>query len=98
MDFNNTDKLLETIKSFVIDLKEIENITDQRTLAMVERRAVHKLQLAQVEVEMAGRDLYSAVNRRRGQIRRGDIYEDAKSDDARGSKPKSSRATKRSNR
>ena len=98
MDAKNTDKLLETVKSFVIDLKEIDSITDQRTLAMVERRAVNKLQLAQVEVEMAGRDLYAAVNRRRGQIRRGEIYVDDKSGISGGSKPKSSRTTKRSNR
>lgn len=71
MQHKNVDKLLETINSFVRDLCEVANAKDQRELAAVERRAVNKLQLAQVEIEMAGRDLYAIAQRRRGELRRG---------------------------
>lgn len=71
MQHKNVDKLLETINSFVRDLGEVANAKDQRELAAVERRAVNKLQLAQVEIEMAGRDLYAIAQRRRGELRRG---------------------------
>lgn len=98
MDFKNVEKLVETINSFVLDLHEIQKAPDHRTLSMIERRALNKLQLAQVEVEMAGRDLYDAANRRRGEIRRGEVYVDDKSSVSGGSKSKSSRTTKRSNR
>ena len=71
MKHDNVDKLLETVNSFVRDLDEVANAKDQRELASIERRAVNKLQLAQVEIEMAGRDLYAIVQRRRGELRRG---------------------------
>lgn len=71
MQHMNVDKLLETVNSFVSDLSEVANAKDQRELAVVERRAVNKLQLAQVEIEMAGRDLYAVAQRRRGELRRG---------------------------
>ena len=71
MQHKNVDKLLETVNSFVHDLGEVANAKDQRELAAVERRAVNKLQLAQVEIEMAGRDLYAIAQRRRGELRRG---------------------------
>ena len=71
MKHDNVDKLLETVNSFVRDLDEVANAKDQRELAAVERRAVNKLQLAQVEIEMAGRDLYAVAQRRRGELRRG---------------------------
>lgn len=71
MQHKNVDKLLETVNSFVSDLGEVANAKDQRELAAVERRAVNKLQLAQVEIEMAGRDLYAIAQRRRGELRRG---------------------------
>lgn len=71
MQHKNVDKLLETVNSFVRDLGEVANANDQRELAAVERRAVNKLQLAQVEIEMAGRDLYAIAQRRRGELRRG---------------------------
>lgn len=71
MTHKNVDKLLETVNSFVSDLDEVANAKDQRELAAVERRAVNKLQLAQVEIEMAGRDLYAIAQRRRGELRRG---------------------------
>jgi hypothetical protein len=63
--------LLETVNSFVRDLAEIQEAKDQKELAAIERRAVNKLQLAQVEIEMAGRDLYAVAQRRRGELRRG---------------------------
>lgn len=71
MKHENVDKLLETVNSFVRDLAEIQEAKDQKELASVERRAVSKLQLAQVEIEMAGRDLYAVAQRRRGELRRG---------------------------
>jgi len=71
MKHENVDKLLETVNSFVHDLDEVASAKDQRELAAVERRAVNKLQLAQVEIEMAGRDLYAIAQRRRGELRRG---------------------------
>lgn len=71
MQHKNVDKLLETVNSFVSDLSEVANSKDQKELAAVERRAVNKLQLAQVEIEMAGRDLYAIAQRRRGELRRG---------------------------
>lgn len=71
MKHENVDKLLETVNSFVRDLAEIQEAKDQKELAAIERRAVNKLQLAQVEIEMAGRDLYAVAQRRRGELRRG---------------------------
>lgn len=71
MKHDNVDKLLETVNSFVRDLAEIQEAKDQKELASIERRAVNKLQLAQVEIEMAGRDLYTVAQRRRGELRRG---------------------------
>lgn len=71
MKHDNVDKLLETVNSFVRDLAEIQEAKDQKELAAIERRAVNKLQLAQVEIEMAGRDLYAVAQRRRGELRRG---------------------------
>ncbi len=71
MNHDNVDKLLETVNSFVRDLAEIQEAKDQKELAVIERRAVNKLQLAQVEIEMAGRDLYVVAQRRRGELRRG---------------------------
>lgn len=71
MAYENVDKLLATVQSFVADIKEAEEAKDQRELASIERRAVNKLQLAEVEIEAAGRDLYNAVQRRRGELRRG---------------------------
>lgn len=71
MKHDNVDKLLETVNSFVRDLAEIQEAKDQKELASIERRAVSKLQLAQVEIEMAGRDLYAVAQRRRGELRRG---------------------------
>lgn len=68
---NNTDKLLETIKSFVDDLELIEKASTQVALSSLERRAVSKLQLAQVEIEMAGRDLYDNVQKKRSELRKG---------------------------
>lgn len=67
----NTDKLLETIKSFVDDLELIDKAGSQVKLSALERRAVNKLQLAQVEIEMAGRDLYDNVQNKRDELRRG---------------------------
>lgn len=67
----NTDKLLETIRSFVDDLELIDKAGTQVTLSALERRAVNKLQLAQVEIEMAGRDLYDNVQNKRDELRRG---------------------------
>jgi len=71
MKHDNVDKLLETVNSFVRDLAEVQEAKDQKELAAIERRAVNKLQLAQVEIEMAGRDLYAVAQRRRGELRRG---------------------------
>lgn len=71
MAYENVDKLLATVQSFVADIKEAEEAKDQRELASIERRAVNKLQLAEVEIEAAGRDLYNVVQRRRGELRRG---------------------------
>lgn len=71
MAYENVDKLLVTVQSFVADIKEAEEAKDQRELASIERRAVNKLQLAEVEIEAAGRDLYNVVQRRRGELRRG---------------------------
>ena len=68
---DNTDKLLETIKSFVDDLELIEKASTQVALSSLERRAVNKLQLAQVEIELAGRDLYDNVQKRRSELRKG---------------------------
>lgn len=98
MATENVSKLVETIQSFVSDLQEIQEATDMRTASMIERRAVSKLQLAQVEVEMAGRDLYAIATRVKARIRRGDIYEDNKPADAGGSEPKSADKAKRTNR
>lgn len=67
----NTDKLLETIKSFVDDLELIEKVDNQVALSALEKRAVNKLQLAQVEIEMAGRDLYENVQNKRRELRKG---------------------------
>lgn len=71
MKHENFDKLMETVNSFSSDLYEVATAKDQRELAAIERRAVNKLQLAQVEIEMAGRDLYAIAQRRRGELRRG---------------------------
>ena len=98
MATENVSKLVETIQSFVSDLQEIQEATDMRTASMIERRAVSKLQLAQVEVEMAGRDLYAIATRVKARIRRGDIYEDDKPVDTGGSKPKPAGKAKRTNR
>lgn len=98
MATENVSKLVETIQSFVSDLQEIQEATDMRTASMIERRAVSKLQLAQVEVEMAGRDLYAIATRVKARIRKGDIYEDNKSVDAGGSEPKPADKAKRTNR
>lgn len=71
MQYENVKKLQETIASFVEDLEKINKSTDMKTISALEKRALNKLQLSQVEVEMAGRDLYAAVNARRNEIRRG---------------------------
>lgn len=98
MATENVSKLVETIQSFVSDLQEIQEATDMRTASMIERRAVSKLQLAQVEVEMAGRDLYAIATRVKARIRRGDIYEDDKPVDAGGREPKPAGKANRTNR
>lgn len=72
MKHDNVDKLLETVNSFVNDLAEANEAKDQKELSSIERRAVSKLQLAQVEIEMSGRDLHDIVLRRRGELRRGE--------------------------
>lgn len=71
MKHENTDKLLETIQAFVEDINSIPKIDNQVKLSALERKAVNELQLAQVEVEMAGRDLYNAVQNRRIELRKG---------------------------
>lgn len=98
MATENVSKLVETIQSFVGDLQEIQEATDMRTASMIERRAVNKLQLAQVEVEMAGRDLYAIATRVKARIRRGDVDEDDKRTVAGGSEPKPAGEAKRTNR
>lgn len=90
MDTANVDKLLETVKSFIDDLEQIKMAVDIRNVSLIERRAVNKLQLAQVEVEMAGRDLYNLASARKIQIRRGDLRGDDKSVNAGRSKSKTS--------
>lgn len=71
MEYENTKKLVETIQAFVSDLGKIKDANSQTSLSAMERKAVNELQLAQVEVEMAGRDLYAAVQSRRAQLRKG---------------------------
>ena len=71
MKYSNTEKLLETVQTFVATMDKVQNASNHTSLAGLERKAVNALQLAQVEVEMAGRDLYEAVQARRKQINRG---------------------------
>ena len=71
MAYDNTEKLLETVQTFVATMDKVKDASNQTNLAALERKAVNALQLAQVEVEMAGRDLYEAVQARRKQINRG---------------------------
>lgn len=71
MAYDNTEKMLETVQTFVATMDKVKDASNQTNLAALERKAVNALQLAQVEVEMAGRDLYEAVQARRKQINRG---------------------------
>ena len=71
MTYENTSKLVETIQMFVADLDNIKKASNQNVLSALERKAVNELQLAQVEVEMAGRDLYAVVQARKQELRKG---------------------------
>lgn len=69
MQFENVKKLKETVDAFVADLKLIESAESSVKLSALEKKALRELQLAQVETEMAGRDLYKAVQIRRKALR-----------------------------
>lgn len=67
---NNSDKLLETVKMFREDIEKITKADSQITIARLERKALDEIRLAQVEVEMVGRDLYNAVQSSRSRVNR----------------------------
>lgn len=64
----NSDKLLETVKMFREDIDKITKADNQIAIARLERKALDEIRLAQVEVEMAGRDLYNAVQSARSRV------------------------------
>lgn len=65
---DNSDKLLETVKMFREDIEKITKADNQIAIARLERKALDEIRLAQVEVEMAGRDLYNAVQSARFRV------------------------------
>lgn len=65
---NNSDKLLETVKMFREDIEKITKADSQIAIARLERKALDEIRLAQVEVEMVGRDLYNAVQSSRSRV------------------------------
>ena len=98
----NVNRLNDTINTFVNDVKKIAEVKTFAEVDSLERKALRELQLAEVEVAMAGRDLYAVVQQRRRAIRAGDIKEvkseDDKSSDARGGEPKPAHKAKRASR
>ena len=67
---DNSDKLLETVKMFREDIEKITKADNQIAIARLERKALDEIRLAQVEVEMVGRDLYNAVQSSRSRVNR----------------------------
>jgi len=69
----NVKNLKDTIDTFVESVNKVKNIYTFQELDDLEKRAVAALQLAEVQVAMAGDDLYNAVLARRNGLRNGDI-------------------------
>lgn len=67
-NFNNLKK---TLSGFEKDLKSISKTSNFSELSSIEKRCVHELQLAVVQVEMCGRDLKDAVAKRDKELRYG---------------------------
>ena len=67
----NCDKFFETVNQFKKDIKLVSKAKDLKELNDLERKCVRELQLMVVEVEMCGRDLRAAREKRDREIRNG---------------------------
>lgn len=67
----NYKNFMETVKSFKKDFGSISKISNFDTLAATERKCVNELQLMLVQVEMVGRDLRSAIEKRGRELNHG---------------------------
>lgn len=65
----NCNKFFETVAQFKKDIKSVEKAKDMKELNDLERKCVRELQLMVVEVEMCGRDLRAAREKRDREIR-----------------------------
>ena len=67
----NCDKFFETVDQFKKDIKLVSKAKDLKELNDLELKCVRELQLMVVEVEMCGRDLRAAREKRDREIRNG---------------------------
>ncbi len=67
----NCKKFFETCDVFKKDLAKIEKASTVKELNDLEKKCVNELQLMIVEVEMCGRDLRAAREKRDREIRNG---------------------------
>ena len=67
----NYKNFMETVKSFKKDFGSIPKVSNFDVLAATERKCVNELQLMLVQVEMVGRDLRSAIEKRGRELNHG---------------------------
>lgn len=65
----NCNKFFDTVAQFKKDIKSVEKAKDLKELNALELKCVRELQLMVVEVEMCGRDLRAAREKRDREIR-----------------------------
>lgn len=65
----NCNKFFDTVAQFKKDIKLVEKAKDLKELNDLELKCVRELQLMVVEVEMCGRDLRAAREKRDREIR-----------------------------
>ena len=67
----NCEKFFETSRQFKADLEAVTKAKDLKELNALEARCVSELQLMLVEIELCGRDLKAARDKRDSEIRNG---------------------------
>lgn len=67
----NCEKFFETVNKFKKDIGLVEKATSIKELNDLELKCVRELQLMIVEVEMCGRDLRAARDKRDRELRNG---------------------------
>lgn len=101
MELQKVNALKETLGVFIECVEKVKDIDNSVELSDIERKAVHALQLAEVQIAEAGDDLYCAVRDQRRAINEGRVVkkevksEPSDNTEAKASKP---RKTKRATR